>query len=149
MPDQTTNHNEPADESVSGYYENYSETQKEVLATEIRRTRNSLYTLAAIVFASDLLGLFMLDIFVWQSILVILIVPVILVGLSFLASKEPLTAIIIASAIIIGVWVYTIIQLGAGAAITGWLVRAIIIYFLIAGFQHAREAMRIRKELGV
>jgi hypothetical protein len=149
MSEQTTNPDQQAEETVSGYYDNYTETQKEILAIEIRRTRNSLFTLAAIVFASDLLGLLMLEVFLWQSLLIILIIPAILIGLSFLASKEPLTAIIIAATVIIGVWVYTIISLGAGAAITGWLVRAIIIYFLIAGLQHAREAMKIKKELGV
>jgi hypothetical protein len=30
----------------------------------------------------------------------------------------------------------------------GWLVKAVIIYLLIAGLLHATEAMRIKKELG-
>jgi hypothetical protein len=149
MTDQDNNPGQQPDNSVSGYYENYSDTQKEVLAIEIRKTRNVLFTIAAIVFASDLLGLAILNAFVFEAILIILIVPAILIGLGFLAVKEPLTAIIIAAVIIVGVWVYTIIAVGGSAAITGWLVKAIIIYFLIAGLQHAKEAMRIKKELGV
>jgi hypothetical protein len=149
MTEQNNNAGQQPDNSVSGYYENYSDTQKEVLAIEIRKTRNTLFTIAAIVLASDLLGLAVLNAFVLEAILIILIVPAILIGLGFLALKEPLTAIIIAAVIIIGVWVYTIITVGGRAAIMGWLVKAIIIYFLIAGFQHAKEAMRIKKELGV
>jgi len=149
MTEQNSDMAPQPDNSVSGYYENYSDTQKQVLAIEIHKTRNTLFTIAAIVLASDLLGLAVLNAFVFEAILVILIVPAILIGLGFLALKEPLTAIIIAAVIIIGVWVYTIITVGGRAAIMGWLVKAIIIYFLIAGLQHAKEAMRIKKELGV
>ena len=35
------------------------------------------------------------------------------------------------------------------AAISGWLGKTIVIYLLIAGFQSAREAIRIKKELKV
>jgi hypothetical protein len=148
MTEQNNNAGQP-DNSVSGYYEGYSDTQKEVLATEIRRTRNTLFTIAAIILAGDIIGLLALDAFVFRAILIVLVVPAILIGLGFLAMKEPLTAVIIAAIIIVGIWVYTIVVTEGRAAIMGWLVKAVIIYFLIAGFQHAREAMRIKKELGV
>jgi len=137
------------EDSVSGLYENYSDTQKEVMAIEIRKTRNVLFTLAAIIFASDLLGLLLVNDVSLQTLLVILVVPAIYFGLAFLATKEPLTAIIIGAVIILGVWIYMIALLGAKGAVMGWLVKAAIIYFLIAGLQHAKEATRIKKELRV
>ena len=145
------NHNvdQQDDNSISGFYEGYSDTQKEVLAVEIRKTRNTLFIIAAVIFASDILGLLALNVFIIETLLVILIVPLAITGLGFLATKEPMSAIIIAAVIIGGIWIYTIVISGGRAAIMGWLIKAIIIYFLIAGFQHAREATRIKKELGI
>ena len=70
-----------------------------------------------------------------------------MVGLAFLAMKEPLLTMIIAALIIVAVWIYIIAMNGSQAAITGWLGKAILVYLLIAGFQSAREAQRIKKEL--
>jgi hypothetical protein len=137
------------DSDVSGYYENYSETQKEVLAIEIRKTRNNLFIAAAVLLVSGFLGLAMLSAFNVVTIIAVSVIPLILAGLGFLANKEPLTAIIIAATVFLGEWIYTIAITGGRGAIMGWLVRAIVIYMLIAGLQHAKEAMRIKKELGV
>lgn len=133
----------------SEYYDNYAETQKEVLAIEIRKTRNTLFILAAIAFAGDMLALLIADMVVLETILRILVIPVVLTGLAFLATREPLTAMIIAAVIIVGIWIYSIIVTGGMAAITGWLIKAVIVYLIFSGFQHAMEAMRIRKELNV
>ena len=143
------NTSQQPDSDVSGYYENYSETQKEVLAIEIRKTRNNLFISAAVLLVSGFLGLAMLNVFNLVTILAVSVIPIILTGLGFLANKEPFTAIIIAAVVFIGEWIYSIVITGGRAAIMGWLVRAIVIYLLIAGLQHAKEAMRIKKELGV
>jgi hypothetical protein len=137
------------DSEVSGYYENYNETQKEVLSIEIHKTRNNLFIAAAILLVSGFLGLAMLSAFNLITVLAVSAIPVILTGLGFLANKEPLTAIIIAAVVFFGEWIYTIAITGGRGAIMGWLVRAIVIYLLIAGLQHAREAMRIKRELGI
>ena len=135
--------------SVSEYYDNYAETQKEVLGIKTRKTRNSLFTLAAIVFASDLLSLMVTNTVMPETILIIAVIPAALTGLAFLANKEPLTAMIIAAVIIVGLWVYSIVITGGKAAIMGWLIKAVIVYLILAGFQHAREAARIKKELQI
>jgi hypothetical protein len=137
------NINEPEENVVSGLYDNYTETQKEILAIEIRKTRNKLITVAVVIFVFDLLALLIANALLHET----LVIPLILTGLAFLAVKEPLAAMIIASVIIVGIWVYTIIVTGGVAAISGWIGKAIIIYLLIAGFQNAREATRIKREL--
>ncbi len=141
------NINQPEENVVVGLYDNYHETQKEILAIEIRKTRNKLFTIAIIIFVFDLIALSVMNAISLQTIIWVLVLPVIIVGLAFFAIKEPLAAMIIAALIIAGLWIYTIILTGGLAAISGWLGKAIIIYLLIAGFQNAIEATRIKKEL--
>jgi hypothetical protein len=66
-----------------------------------------------------------------------------------LANKEPVIAMILSAIIIVGIWVYTIVITNGTAAISGWISKAIIIYLLIAGFQSAKEANKIKRELKV
>jgi hypothetical protein len=141
------NINQPGDHIVSDLYENYSETQKEILAIEIRKTRIKLFTIAGVIFLFDFLAIYMANTFTLPVFLWILIFPVIIAGLAFLATKEPLTAMIICAVIIIGLWLYAIITTGGRAALTGWFGKALIIYLIFAGFQNAREANRIKNEL--
>lgn len=133
--------------SVSGVYENYTDTQMEIMQIEIRKTRNVLFTLAAIILLSDIIGLAAADAFSLPAFIIILIIPLLLSGMAFLSLKEPLIAMIVAAVIIAGIWIYTIVITGGRAAIMGWLIKAVIIYFLIAGFRHAAEANKIKREL--
>ncbi len=132
---------------VSGIYDGYQDTQKEILAIEIRKTRNKLFTIAAVIFLFDLLALLAVDLVTADTILYIAVVPAVLVGLAFLALKEPMLAMVIAAIIIVGIWIYIIAITDGGGAVSGWLGKAILVYLLIAGFQNAREAHRIKKEL--
>ena len=132
---------------VSELYDNYEEVQKEILSIEIRKTRNKLISIAIVIFAFDLLLLLMADLVTATTLGVILIFPAIITGLAFLSIKEPLIAMIIATILIVGLWIYTIIILGGRSAVSGWIGKAIIVYLLIAGFQNAMEAARIKKEL--
>jgi hypothetical protein len=132
---------------VAGLYDGYQDTQKEILEIEIRKTKNKLFTIAAVVFGFDLLALLAVNLVTADTLLYIAIVPAIMVGLAFLAMKEPMLAMIIAALIIVGIWIYIIAKTGSQAALTGWLGKAILVYLLIAGFQNAREAQRIKKEL--
>lgn len=133
--------------SVSGVYENYTDTQMEIMQIEIRKTRNVLFTLAAIILLSDIIGLAAADAFSLPAFIIILIIPLLLSGMAFLSLKEPLIAMIVAAVIIAGIWIYTIVITGGRAAIMGWLIKAVIIYFIIAGFRHAAEANKIKREL--
>jgi hypothetical protein len=130
-----------------GIFDGFHETQKEVLEIELRKVRNKLFSIAAVFLVSDLIGLASLNIFTFQILVYIIIVPAIMTGLAFLALKEPLLAMIIAVAIVLALWIYVILLLGAAGAIMGWLAKAIIIYLLIAGFQSAREAQKFKREI--
>lgn len=141
------NINQPEENVVVDLYDNYHETQKEILAIEIRKTRNKLITIAVVILIFDLIALSAMNAISLQSMIVISILPVIIIGLAFLAIKEPLIAMIIAALLIVGLWIYSVILTGGLSAVSGWLGKAIIIYLLFAGFQNATEATRIKKEL--
>ena len=66
---------------------------------------------------------------------------------SFLTKKQPLTAIIIALVLFSGLWISDIVLAGPENIYKGIVVRVIILYFLIKGIKHAREAERLRKEM--
>lgn len=141
------NENQYENPAEQGLFDNYQETQQELLTITTRKVRNKLFTAAAVIFFSDLAGLAMANAVMLETLLFILIVPVLFTGLAFLSLKEPLTAMIIAALLIAAVWVYTIVLTDGKAAIQGWLIKAVLIYLVIAGFQSAVEAHRIKKEL--
>jgi hypothetical protein len=132
---------------VSDIFDDYNDTQRELLNIETKKVRSKLFTIAAIFFGSVLLSLAISNIPVSDALIDVLIIPGGLVGLGFLANKEPLAAISIAAVIVIGLWVLQIVLLGGEHILRGLLVKGIIIYLLIAGFQSAKEAHKIRREL--
>ena len=127
--------------------DSYADTQKEILAIEARKTRNKLFIIAAVILISDLLALFMANAVNANTLLVIGIVPLVFVGLAFLAIKEPLLAMISGAAVIVALWVFMFVQFGNASLISGLLVKAVLITLVISGFQNAIEANRVRKEM--
>ncbi len=129
-------------------FDGYQDTQKELLIIETKKTRNKIFTIAAVVFGFDLVGLLALGRpLSADTLLIISVIPLIFIGLGLLATKEPMAGMVITIFIMLALWIYVISLYGAKGAITGWLAKAIIIYLSIAGFQSAKEAQRIKKEL--
>ena len=127
--------------------DSYSDTQKEILAIETRKTRNKLFIIAAVIMISDLLALFMANAFNAATLLAIGIVPLIFVGLALLATKEPLLAMVLGAAMIVALWVFMFVQFGNRSLISGLPVKAVLITLVISGFQNAIEANKVRKEM--
>ncbi|HTD94851.1 MAG TPA: hypothetical protein VK644_13595 [Chitinophagaceae bacterium] len=142
-----TNEQTSSTEPVSDLFDSYQSTQTEIYEIMIRKSRKSLFAIAAVIFVSDLLGLAMANLITLQTMLVIMIIPALIVGLGFLVAKQPLVSMILTAIVVLAVWIYSIVLLGAQAALMGWLIKAVIVYLMIAGFGHATEANRIRKEL--
>jgi len=139
---------DPQEENiVSGIYDNYQETQREILEIEIKKTRNKLFTLAAIFFISDLLQLTASNAVNLNTLIIIAVIPLFFVGLAFLALKEPMLSMVLCAVIIGGIWIYVAVITGGMAAISGIIVKGIVVYLVIAGFQSAIEAQKIKKEL--
>jgi hypothetical protein len=132
--------------SIGEYYDNYKQTQLDLISVYSKKTRNAIFTIAILWLVSELLGLAMANVFTLRLILSVLLIPVILVAAAFLALKQPFVAITVAAIIFCGAWLLTILVYGGIGAISGLLIKAVIIYFLIAGFQSAIEVRRIKKE---
>jgi hypothetical protein len=132
---------------VSEVYDNYKETQAEILKIEKKKVRNSIFWIGGIFLLSSLLGLAVANTFTAQTLLYSLALPLLFIGLGFLSTKQPLLAIISATLVFIGYLIIEFTLVGGRAAISGWIIKAAIVYFLIAGFQSAREAERVRKEM--
>jgi len=141
------NENIPQESSIGDYYDNYKQTQAELIVVYSRKTKNAIFAIAGIWLVSELLGFAMANVFTAQVLLSISIVPAILIAVGVFALKQPLAAIIVAAVVFAGVWILTILVVGGIGAISGLLIKAVIIYFLIVGFQNAREANRIKKEI--
>ena len=134
-------------ESAGGIMDSYSDTQREILAIETRKTRNKLFFIGAVILLSDLLGHLMANALNATTLLFIVIVPLVFVGLGLLATKEPLLAMILGTAVIVALWVFTYVQFGNRSLISGILVKAVLITLLISGFRNAIEANTVRKEM--
>jgi hypothetical protein len=134
-------------EQPAGIMDSYSETQREILAIETRKTRKKLFIIAFVILLSDLLALLMANAVNPATLIFIAVVPLIFVGLAFLAMKEPMLAMILGAAVIVALWVITYVQFGNRSLISGILVKAVLITLFISGFQNAIEANRVRKEM--
>ncbi len=137
----------PQEGSIGEYYDNYKQTQAELLRVYSRKTKNAIFAIAGIWLVSELLGLAMANVFTTEILLSISLAPAILIAAGFFALKQPLAAIVVAAVVFAGFWILTILVVGGIGAISGLLIKAVIIYFLITGFQNAREANRIKKEI--
>lgn len=137
----------PDENIVTGIFDEYADTQKEILRIELRKTRNKLITIGVVLLFFSLLALYTLNALVPEMILRLSIIPLAMFGLALLSLKEPLVAMSIATLIMLAIWGYEISLVGGKALLSGWLGKAGIIYLLLAGFQNAREAHRVKKEL--
>lgn len=132
---------------VSDIFDNYQDTQKEILDMEIKKVRNKLFTLAIIFFVADLIQLVASDTLNITTLIIISVIPLFFVGLAFLAIKEPLLSMVLCAVIIGGIWIYVAVVTGGRAVFSGLIVKGIVVYLVFAGFQSAIEAQRIKKEL--
>jgi hypothetical protein len=140
---------EPNQNIISDYYEGYQKLELQSAENQLRKTRNAIFAIAIVLFISDLITMAASDTFDITTLILSLIIAGVFVGLAFLTKKKPLTAIFIALALFIALWVLTIVVVGPQQIYRGILVRGIIIYFLITGIKHAREAERIRKQMNI
>jgi hypothetical protein len=132
---------------VSDYLEGYQQLELQSAENNLKKTRNAIFAIAALVLVGNLIIMGAGEGFTTIGITVALVVTAIFVGLAFLTKKMPLTAIIIALVLFVGLWILDIVVVGAEYLFKGLLVRGIIIYFLVTGIKYARETERIRKEM--
>lgn len=150
MPEETiapdNNNNEP-ENVITDYLHGYQELELQSAENKVKKARNAIFAIAIIFLVSDLIIMGMSDTFTTVGLTISIAVSAVFVGLAFLTKKQPLTAILVALALFAGVWILNIIVVGPDQIYKGILVRGIILYFLITGIRHAKEAERLRREL--
>ena len=129
-------------------FDSYEEVNKYTYYSELRLVRRRILTVALLMFLSDILGLLISEMLTVPLLLWSLVVPSVIAIMALLAFKEPLAAVIIVTVIVAGLWVYIISITGAKGAISGFLVKAIVIYLLISGIKSAKNAQRLKREVG-
>jgi len=132
---------------VSDYYDTYKEVQHDILQTETRKTRNAIFLVAALLFGSDLLALFMANAATPSTLLYISVVPLLFVAVGFFALKQPLAAIITALVLYVGIWGLTVYIYGGSQLMSGLIIKAITVTTLLVGLNNAREAEKARNNL--
>ena len=114
---------------------------------ESGKTRNALMIVGAVLLLGDLLSVASIGAFGKVNYAYLLIVPMVFMGLGLFAVSQPRTAAItacVAFALLTGITVYVF---GGVGLITGWLAKAVILFFLISALRHAREAEEFRNRL--
>ena len=129
-------------------FDSYDEVNRLTYELEIKKVKTRLLTVALILFLSDIFGLLVADMLTVQLFLWSLLIPAIIGSLAFLALKEPMAAMIISTVIIAALWIYIIVLTGTRGAVSGFVVRIIIISLIISGFKSAKEAQRAKRDLG-
>jgi uncharacterized membrane protein len=133
--------NEP-ESVVADYLQGYQQLELNAAESNLRKARNAIFAIAALLLIGDLISMAGSDGFQMEVLLFSLVVSGIFVALGFLTKKQPMTAIIIALILFLGLWIFTIIVIGPEQ-----IYRGIIVYFLVTGIKHAKEAERLRKEI--
>lgn len=132
---------------IADELELYEATQRDIFTILSKNVAKKLFWVAICFFASDMLALAIQNLVTAENIGIALVVPAVIAGMGFLARKEPLIAAVISGVITVAIWVLIIASLGAQGAISGWLVKAIVIYLLIAAIRDGAEANKIRRDL--
>jgi hypothetical protein len=140
--------NQEQDQNViSDYYQGYQQLELQSAETQIKKARNAIIAIAILIIVGNLIVMATDNSFTSVAIIIMLGIAAIFTGLAFLTKKQPLTAIIIALVLFLGLWVSDVVIAGPENIYKGIVVRVIILYFLIKGIKHAREAERLRKEM--
>jgi hypothetical protein len=138
---------QPATPAGSSIFENPYD--KEVLADNLKydlgKTRNSLFIIGGILLLSDLLALSMSNALSGTTLVYVLVVPVIFVVLGFVATARPMFSMIAAAILFALIIAYNIYAIGARSIVSGLIVKAVLVYFFIKGFNHAKEAEQAKR----
>ena len=132
---------------LSDYYAGYQQLELESAETQVKKARNALFFVAGLTLVVGLIQLGGSNSLDGPSLAVLLVVTGIFAGLALLTKKKPFAAIVLGLIIYLGLWAVDVIVLGTEHLFRGILFKGIIIYFLVKGLKHGREAERLRNEL--
>jgi hypothetical protein len=139
--------NDAEKDVISDYYQGYQQLELESAETQVRKARNALFVVAGLTLVVNLIQLASMDQLTTIPVILVIVVTAIFAGLALLTKKQPFTAIIIGLVVYVSLWILDIVVLGTEEIAKGFIFKAAIIYFLITGLKHARQAEKLRKEI--
>lgn len=135
------------EKSIIEPYEGYKETQLESLGIQKKKVRNSIFYIALILLAGALLALLVANRFNILLLIDAIFFPAIFLGIGFFAMKQPMVSVIIAAIVFVLLLILQILISGGIGAISGLILKAIVIYFILSAYQSAKEFQKIKREI--
>ena len=147
MPDNQQTPTETNQEHpISDYFEGVRKLEIEGYETGIKKARTALFVTAALIFAGELIGVAIAGLPITPQLLGIAVVEAgIFVALAFWTKTKPYSAIITGLIVFIALWAAAIAVLGARGAVSGIIVRIIILYYLISAMKPAKAWEQAKK----
>lgn len=123
------------------------EVQEDIVSYEKKKTMYALFIIGAVFLIFDAIALSSANLLTSSTMIVVAMVPAIFLGLGLFAKLQPMVAIIIGIIVILAISVINYLSFGSQSLIMGWLPKAIMIYFIITGVRHAKEAEAAKRKL--
>jgi hypothetical protein len=118
--------------------------QREILMdnwqTEKKGTLQSILIIIGVILVSDLLALFKNNQLNTENLIVVLFIPAIFTGLYFYARSQPYAAMLAIIVIFSLVALLAIIESGGTYLVSGFIAKGLLVYAMIKGYRHAKEA---------
>ena len=128
---------------IADYYEGVQQLELDSAEARIKKARNAIFAIAILQLLSEMIGMSMANTFTLSAMLVSLGIAAIFVGLALLTKKQPLTAILIALFLFLGLWTFAIIVVGTEQIYRGILVRG---YHFVFSHHRYQTCTRGRKD---
>ena len=111
------------------------------------KTKKSIWYIGGIFLVTDLLSLSKANVLNATNLVFVMIIPLLYAGLGFLAKTRPLIAMILAAVLFIAIHALSFFSYGASSLSNGFLLKAIMVYFVVSGFTAAKKAEAARVQL--
>jgi hypothetical protein len=132
-------------------YDEIKAIEMEGYALGVRKARNTLFVVAAILLFGEIVGLarsgVSLNEIPWLVWLILIIEVGSFVALAFLTKVKPFLCILIGLVLFIALWLYTIAENGLKGAFGGIVIKVIVIAYLFNSLKDARALEEAKKEI--
>ena len=128
-------------------YEGYKQTQIEVLAIHHKKLRNNFFIIGLVFLSADMIGMAVSNNVASTVIAASLLMPILYAGLAFLSLKQTMMAVIIAVVLFALVLILQVLVNGAGALLSGWIFKAVLVYLHISAYRYANDIRTTEKEI--
>ena len=146
--ENTSSSNPRGENAISDYYDGVKNLELQRHAEGVKKARTALFVAAALIFIGELVSVAIQNIAFTPFIIGIAVIEAgIFVALAFWTRTKPFTAIVVGLIVFIGIWILAIVASGTQGAISGIIVRIIIISYLISALKPAREWENAKKNM--